>query len=197
MERNKVNVSIYGQDYTIVGDKEPEYIAKIAAHVDSRMNEIAEGVKGGPISSLAVLSAVNIADELFEIRDQISELRRMNDQLETDGQHYTQLWEEAKKSLASYKEDAQNEIQNLTRQKDTLQRQLAEKEKEIDALQRSQEKVEQDAQKGSEEAVEAVEVRYKELENNFFDLQMEDIQLKSELEKLKAKLREQDESSGY
>ncbi|MEA4921990.1 MAG: cell division protein ZapA [Eubacteriaceae bacterium] len=197
MENNKVNVSIYGQDYTIIGGKTPEQIAKVAAHVDSRMNEIAQGIKGGPTSSLAVLSAVNIADEFFELQDRMYELERLNAQLETDGQHYVQLWEEAKKSFVTYKEDSQNEMKNLTRRKEELQSQLNEKDREVEEMMRTRQKVERDAQKGSAEAVEAVEAKYKELENNFFDLQMEDIQLKSELEKLKAKLREQDESKGY
>lgn len=190
MGSNKVSVSIYGQDYTIVGDSAAEYIAKVAAHVDSRMNEIAEGVKGGPISSLAVLSAVNIADEFFALQDEMAELRRLNNQLETDGQHYVQLWEEAKKSFVSYKDDSQNEIQSLNQQKEELQGQLNEKDRELEEMMRNRQKVEQDARKGSAQEIEAVTAKYKELENNFFDLQMENIQLKSELEKLKAKLRE-------
>ncbi|MGI6722422.1 MAG: cell division protein ZapA [Anaerovoracaceae bacterium] len=198
MENSKVSVSIYGQDYTIVGNKQPEYIARVAAHVDSCMNEIAEGVKGGPISSLAVLSAVNIADEMFQLQDQLSELKRINEQLESDVQHYVQLWEEAKKSFSSYKVDAQNEIQGLTQQKDELQSQLNEKDREVEEMMRTRQKYEADAQAGSAQAVEAVHSKYKELENNFFDLQMEDIQLKSEIEKLRAQLREtQDESKGY
>ncbi|MGI6737449.1 MAG: cell division protein ZapA [Anaerovoracaceae bacterium] len=197
MTTNKVNVSIYGQEYTIVGEKSPEYIAKIAAHVDSRMNEIAEGIDGGPVSSLAVLSAVNIADEYFELQDRITELQRLNEQLEADGQHYEQLWEEAKKSFVSYKKDSQNEIQSLSQQKDELRSQLNEKDRELEEMMRSRQQAEQDAQRGSEEAVGAIEAKYKELENNYFDLQMEDIQIKSELEKLRAKLREVDESKGY
>ena len=39
---NKVEVNIYGKDYTVVGDQNPEHIARVAAHVDSKMKETAE-----------------------------------------------------------------------------------------------------------------------------------------------------------
>ena len=194
MESTKVNVSIYGHDYTIIGEKSPEYIGRVAAHVDSRMNEIAEGMKGGPVSKLAVLSAINITDEMFDLQEKIAELERTNEKMENEIQHYVQLWEDAKRSLVSYKEDSQSEIQNLTQQKDEMVNLLNEKDKEIDELKRNREKVEQDAQKGSAEVVQAANKKYKELENNYFDLQMEDIQLKSEIEKLKQQLRDKNES---
>lgn len=40
--------------------------------------------------------------------------------------------------------------------------------------------------------------KFKEMENNYFDLQMENIQLKSEIEKLKNNLKwERNEKKGY
>ncbi len=198
MDSNKVNVNIYGQEYTIVGSNTPEYIARVAAHVDSRMNDIAKGVKGGPVSSLAILSAVNITDEYFTLQDTEAALRREYEQLDADRQHFEQLWEEAKKSHVSYKEESQMEISKLSRQKDELMEQMVAKNQEIDRLQRERQKVMQDARKGSAEAVEEANSKYRDLENNYFDLQMENIQLKSELEKLKAQLRDQkDEPKGY
>ncbi|MDD5986258.1 MAG: cell division protein ZapA [Eubacteriales bacterium] len=191
MDSNKVNVNIYGQEYTIVGDNSPEYIARVAAHVDSRMNDIAKGVKGGPLSSLAILSAVNITDEFFRLQDREAVLRREYEQLKADSSHYEQLWEEAKKSHLSYKEESQAEISKLSRQKDELMEQMVGKNQEIDRLTRERQKVMQEAKKGSAQAVEEVNAKYRDLENNYFDLQMENIQLKSEMEKLKAELREQ------
>ena len=89
MESNKVNVRIYGQEYTISGEKSRDQIIKIADYVDSRMNELAKRIPGGPAAALAVLSAVNIAEEYFdELRKQnqyeneISRLRRDAHQFE-------------------------------------------------------------------------------------------------------------------
>ena len=50
---------------------------------------------------------------------------------------------------------------------------------------KNQKLAEADARREGEEAANAATQQYKDMENNFFDLQMENIQLKSELEKLK------------
>jgi cell division protein ZapA (FtsZ GTPase activity inhibitor) len=65
MAENKVTVRIYGQDYTITGEKSQAYIERVAQHVDEVMSAISDAVGGASASSLAVLTAVNIADEFF------------------------------------------------------------------------------------------------------------------------------------
>ena len=104
METNKVNVKIYGQEYVIAGDKPREEIIQVAAHVDMKMQEIGEAAKslGASPSNIAVLSAVNIASEYFEVLEEIEELKRLNLQLEKDAQHYVQLWDESKKNYMDY-----------------------------------------------------------------------------------------------
>lgn len=73
-EKNKVNVKIYGQEYTIAGDKPREHIIKVADYVDNKMNQIAKALPTGSASSLAVLTAINSADEYFSAMDRISTL---------------------------------------------------------------------------------------------------------------------------
>ncbi|MEG0392706.1 MAG: cell division protein ZapA [Anaerovoracaceae bacterium] len=185
---NKVSINICGQDYVITGEKSAEHIAKVGAYVDRKMREIAEGIKGKPLSAIAVLAAVNAADEYFTLIDDIEEMKRSNEQLESQSNHYVQLWEEAKKSFVEYKEDVQAELKALKQQKDATVGQLHDKDKEIEAMLRNQKAMEAEMQKGSDKAVKEMEAKYKDLENNFFDLQMENIQLKSELEKVKSQL---------
>ena len=40
MEDNKVKVRIYGQEYTISGERDEETIIEIAGYVDNKMREI-------------------------------------------------------------------------------------------------------------------------------------------------------------
>lgn len=181
MESSKVSVKIYGQEYVIAGEKPREQIVKVAAYVDSKMHEIGNAVGSCPVSSLAVLSAVNIADEHFENVEEIDDLKKLNVQLEKDAQHYVQLWDEAKKSFLQYKEETQHVMQ----QKDDLLKQVAEKEKEIEDLKEEVKAAEAEGEKHQEQAVAEVEERCRELENSFFDLQMENLQLKKELEAYK------------
>ena len=50
MENNKVNVKIYGQEYTISGDLPKEDIIRHAARVDAKMYEIADAAKSAGAS---------------------------------------------------------------------------------------------------------------------------------------------------
>ena len=183
METNKVNVKIYGQEYVIAGDKPREEIIQVAAHVDMKMQEIGEASKslGASPSNIAVLSAVNIASEYFEVLEEIEELKRLNLQLEKDAQHYVQLLDESKKNYMDYKE----ETQAIVVQRDDLLNEIRQKEAEAQQLHEAVNNARQQAQSSMEEVVREVEDKCKELENSFFDLQMENLQLKKELEKYK------------
>ncbi|MEW6624804.1 MAG: cell division protein ZapA [Bacillota bacterium] len=68
-EISRVNVEIFGQNYTIKGDKTPEYIVKIAHEVDDLMKKIHKTNPHLPPGKIAVLAALNIADELAKIKD--------------------------------------------------------------------------------------------------------------------------------
>lgn len=185
---NKVEVNIYGKDYTIVGDHDPEHIARIAAHVDSKMKETAEAAPAAPLSAVAVLSALNIADELFEVKERTQEMLRLNEQYEADTQHYMQLWEEAKNSFTEFKKDSQQELADARAEADQIRTRLIEKQREVDDLMRNRETDRQQASQESAMAVEEAEQKYSDLENSYFDLQMENIRLKSELDKLKSRV---------
>lgn len=182
---NTVTVNIYGQEFTVGGDKPAEQIIRIASHVDLRMKQIAGEEYNGAMSSLAILTAMNICEEYFEVTAEIEEMKKNKSKLEADGQHYEQMWDEAKKSFLVYKEDSQAEIRTLKEQKEELRARLNDKDREIEELMKNQKLAEADARREGEEAANAAEQQYKDMENNFFDLQMENIQLKSELEKLK------------
>ena len=132
MENNKVNVKIYGQEYTISGDLPKEDIISHAARVDAKMYEIADAAKsaGASPQNVAILAAVNIASEQASNAKEMSELKSMNIQLEKDAQHYVQLWDETKKSFTEYKE----ETQAIVAQKDALMQQIHEKDAEIERL---------------------------------------------------------------
>lgn len=63
---NAIEVEIYGQRYTIKGEADEQYVQKLAAFVDGHMRQVGKGMKTATLSKLAVLAAINIADELFQ-----------------------------------------------------------------------------------------------------------------------------------
>jgi cell division protein ZapA len=64
-----IPVDIQGQRYPIRSELEPEYVARLAAYVDDKMRAAADSTPTGDTLRLAVLAALNIADELFRCRD--------------------------------------------------------------------------------------------------------------------------------
>ena len=59
---SSVRVEIFDQGYNLRGT-DPEYILKLAAYVDSKMRAVAEQTHTVDSARLAVLAALNIADE--------------------------------------------------------------------------------------------------------------------------------------
>ena len=106
MADSKVKVRIYGQEYTIRGERDEDTILKIAATVDEKMHEVGKLTGSNGEGLLAVLTAINFCDESFEKDELIAKLKEKNDQLEKDTQHYIQLWDDAKKNFIQYKEGA-------------------------------------------------------------------------------------------
>ncbi len=60
-------VNIMGMDYPIRGNAPSEYVQKIAEYVDEKMKEISSEQQL-PSEKIAVLAAINIADELFSAK---------------------------------------------------------------------------------------------------------------------------------
>ena len=65
---NTVQVEIFGQVYSVRAGKEPGYIEHIAAYVDAQMREVSRAAGAVDSMKIAVLGALNIADELFRAK---------------------------------------------------------------------------------------------------------------------------------
>jgi len=62
-----IDVEIYGTRYTVSGDADEEYIRRLANFIDDQMRRVAEGMNTTTPSRLAVLTALNLAHQLFEL----------------------------------------------------------------------------------------------------------------------------------
>ena len=210
-EKNTVAVRIYGQEYSICADMPREYIMRVADYVDGKMSELGLG-NSIPMSSVAVLAAVNICDELMHSRADLSNLTDENEELKEDAQKYARLWEEAKQNLSQYKE----EMSGAADLRDQLQRQYLDKEQQTaglmneitrlsqqnDGLKTANDGLKQQiadltdklentqtAPEAANETIRQLEIKCRDVESSFFDIQMENIHLKNEIESLKKQLR--------
>lgn len=68
-DEHKVTVNIYGEEYPITGVSDPSYISRIADFVDLRMRETAKGSRTAARDKVAILTAMSIASELQEKKD--------------------------------------------------------------------------------------------------------------------------------
>ncbi|ADU50952.1 protein of unknown function DUF710 [Thermaerobacter marianensis DSM 12885] len=67
---HRVTVKIFGEEYVLRGDARPAYMERLADMVDRRMNEIAKRHPRLGITRIAVLAAINLADELSKLEEQ-------------------------------------------------------------------------------------------------------------------------------
>lgn len=64
-----IPVEIQGQRYPIRSTLDADYVRRLASYVDERMRAASDSTPSGDSLRLAVLAALNIADELFRCRD--------------------------------------------------------------------------------------------------------------------------------
>lgn len=64
-----VSVEIRGQRYPIRSTLDTNYVSGLASYVDEKMRAASESTPSGDSLRLAVLAALNIADELFRCQD--------------------------------------------------------------------------------------------------------------------------------
>jgi len=83
-------VEILGRSYTIRGDAKEEYIKTLANFVDRKMREIQASAPLLPIDKVAILTAINIADELFRMK---REEERIDKLLEQTGEVFNLIEE--------------------------------------------------------------------------------------------------------
>lgn len=68
MSEQTIRVEIYNQTYSIRSDGDNDYIQNLAEYVDSKMREISSGTMTVDSLKVAILAALHIADEFYQLR---------------------------------------------------------------------------------------------------------------------------------
>lgn len=74
MQKTRTTVKIAGKEYTISSYDDENYVKRVAAYVNRRMDELGAATRL-PSSQLAVLTAMNVADDMLKARDELRQLR--------------------------------------------------------------------------------------------------------------------------
>lgn len=72
----KVTVEIFNEEYVVRGEENPDYIDMLATYVDRRMKMIQKRNPNLSSTKIAVLTALNLADELNKLQEDYDELVR-------------------------------------------------------------------------------------------------------------------------
>jgi cell division protein ZapA len=129
-QKNKVEVRIAGKDYSLVGFESDEYIQKVGLYIDRKMNEILKVNNKLSTSMAAVLTAINVTDDLFKTQQNEQKLKG---ELEKTSDDIKKLTGDNKKLSAANTE--------LADKNTTLQLELAKREAELREVRNSLEKL--------------------------------------------------------
>jgi cell division protein ZapA len=69
-----MKIEIYDQTYNVNSGQSDEYLRELASYVDGKMREIADATHIADSLKVAVLASLNIADELFALRERRKQL---------------------------------------------------------------------------------------------------------------------------
>lgn len=81
--KNRVTVTIMGEEYTIRGTASPESMEKVARYVDRLMQALAEKNRHMSRHKIAVLTAINLSDELEKLKQGF---RQLSDEVKERGE---------------------------------------------------------------------------------------------------------------
>ena len=69
-EPRRVDVEILGQRYAIRSEAPPDYVRQLVAYVEKRVQEIRGDAPGQDTTKVLVLTALDLTDELFHLREE-------------------------------------------------------------------------------------------------------------------------------
>jgi cell division protein ZapA len=91
---SRVKVRILDEDYTIVGDAEASTIASIAQMVEEKCQELSYALPTASKTRIAILCALNMADELYQAKFSNENLETVNPAIEEKTKKIISLLEE-------------------------------------------------------------------------------------------------------
>jgi cell division protein ZapA len=74
MEKRSIEVEIFGHRYTLKSDFPEEQVKRVAEYVDGKMREVAQGTKSVDSLHIAMLTALNIAQDYLQEKGNTEEL---------------------------------------------------------------------------------------------------------------------------
>ncbi|AKA71884.1 cell division protein ZapA [Clostridium scatologenes] len=149
---NVITVKINGIEYNLKGDEQEEYLHKVAGYVDKKVKNILENNGKLSTSSAAILSAINIVDDMFKKQKEYERLYNDFEQMTKLQKSYEEQIQSLKKQLKhmeEYNAELQQKLKN-----DVNAQYLEQKDHHIEKLMKEMEVMQNTAQKYMKENTE-------------------------------------------
>jgi cell division protein ZapA len=81
-----IEIEVFGRSYKIrvKGEEDEKYISRLTSYVDQKMQEIAVKSRSADPTKIAVLAALNIADEYFLSQKRLEQVDEGIDRIEAE-----------------------------------------------------------------------------------------------------------------
>lgn len=149
---NVITVKINGIEYNLKGDEQEEYLHKVAGYVDKKVKNILENNSKLSTSSAAILSAINIVDDMFKKQREYEKLCGDFEQMAKLQKNYEEQIQSLKKQLKhmeEYNAELQQKLKN-----DVNAQYLEQKDQHLEKLMKEMEVMQNTAQKYMKENTE-------------------------------------------
>jgi len=137
---NVVTIKINGIEYNLKGDEREEYLHMVASFVDKKIKNIMSNNEKLSTSSAAILTAINLGDDMFKSKLLCEELKSNSDSLEKHDKELTEQSEALKKQLIhleDYNQELLNKCESIekTEYVKILEQENIEMQQQLEALQ--------------------------------------------------------------
>jgi len=68
--KKRFNIKVMGQDFSVLSDRGEEHVADVVQYVNDKAKDIGSASKDISTLGIAILVALNVADELFRLKEE-------------------------------------------------------------------------------------------------------------------------------
>ena len=86
--KKKYQIRVLGQDISVLSDSGDEHVEAVVSYVNDKVSEIQKNTKAINVLQVAVLAALNVADEYFKLQGEKEDICH---QMESRSEHLIHL----------------------------------------------------------------------------------------------------------
>ncbi len=168
--KKKMSVNIFGSDYVMIGEKSEEYIQELASKVDNIMREISKSNFRYNPTMIAILASLNLADVLYKSQEELFDISEKYELIQAEMLQPLEELDNLKLELDAIKE----QYDLLFKDSNKTQMELGKSSRELASVKEQVKELNYELDVSKENMT--------DLQNKFFECQIELLKAKKELD---------------